>query len=77
MVASQSGGAEAPDPQTSATDFGPGGPKTGAEVSTRSPAHDFFPKVSPARVSEVLDLDVEPKSIPGIENHGSVEDLDL
>ena len=91
MVASQSGGAVAPDSQTSATDFGPGGRKLGVEALPRSPAHDFpekasqelppahdfFPKVSPARASEVLDLDVEPESVPGINNHGSVENLDL
>jgi hypothetical protein len=67
----------------------PGGRKLDTDEVTRSPAHDFpekasqelppahdfSPKVSPARVSEVLD--VEPESIPGIENHGSVEDLDL
>jgi hypothetical protein len=55
----------------------PGGRKTEVAEEARSPAHNFFPKVSPARVSEVLNLDVEPESIPGIENHGSVEDLDL
>jgi hypothetical protein len=55
----------------------PGGQKSRNKIRVGTPAHDFFPKVSPARVSEVLDLDVEPESIPGIENHGSVEDFVL
>jgi len=34
----------------------PGGPKLPGEVSTRSPAHDFSPKVLPGKVSEVIDV---------------------
>jgi hypothetical protein len=77
MVVSQSGGAVGAEVSTPVTDLGPGGRKSEEAEKARTPAHAFFPKVSPARVSEVLDLDVEPESVSGIENHGSVENLDL
>ena len=77
MLASPSGGVDSANVATSGADFGPGGRKSEEAEEARTPAHNFFPKVSPARVSEVLDLDVEPESVPGIENHGSVEELDL
>jgi hypothetical protein len=73
----QSGGLDGTSKPSISPEFEPGGRKSEEAEEARTPAHDFFPKVSPARVSEVLDLDVEPGSIPGIENHGSVEDLDL